>query len=255
MDTKKNLIFLCVFNQENYLLLLNVLLESLSLYGNLQTNTDILIYTQSNFKEIIIKNNILLDKILFMINDNYNNIDLACKSRLDLFDFNCIGYYKKILYLDIDVVVPNDINVLFNLNLENKIYALEEGEINDDSSLWGKKLFTKEEIDSIEDKTAFSSGVMIFNNCLEIEELFKNIKQMIKEKPIFFYAYDQPYIIYNCFKYNLYNNKLLKDYVVFNLMDIEDNICIHHFSGGPGYYEKKIIRMSNFLDKLKKIKK
>ena len=35
--------------------------------------------------------------MIFEINDEYNNIDKACKARLDLFNFKSIEKYSKIL--------------------------------------------------------------------------------------------------------------------------------------------------------------
>jgi hypothetical protein len=101
-------IFICVFNQEKYIDMLYLLLESLFIYGNLQ-NTDILIYTSSKFMNIIKENHLFNknnEKIKFEINDTYNNIDKACKSRLDLFDLS-ISHYNKILYLDTDIIIKN----------------------------------------------------------------------------------------------------------------------------------------------------
>ena len=51
----KNLIFLCVFFNEGYIKLLELLLESIYLYGNLLDNTEILIYTSTEFSDIIKK--------------------------------------------------------------------------------------------------------------------------------------------------------------------------------------------------------
>ena len=82
-----NCIFICVFNQIQYVDMFYLLLESIFIYGNLDKNTEILVYTSSNFINII-KENILFnnEKIKFEINDTYNNIDKACKARLDLFN-------------------------------------------------------------------------------------------------------------------------------------------------------------------------
>ena len=41
--------------------------------------------------------------------NNYTDINLACKARLDLFEFKCINKYQKILYLDTDIIVKKDI--------------------------------------------------------------------------------------------------------------------------------------------------
>ena len=48
------------------------------------------------------------------------------------------------------------------------------------------------------------------------------------------YFFDQPHIVYNAFKYDLYNNILLKEFVVNNDHNIYSDKVIHHFPGGPG---------------------
>ena len=107
------------------------------------------------------------------------------------------------------------------------------------------------EIDNYTDKMAFTSGILLFNNCEKIKDLFKNINSDIINRPHIFKCYDQPYIVYNAFKYNLYNNKILKSLVVNNDNNIYSNKVIHHFPGGPGVYQHKIDAMTIFLNSIK----
>ena len=225
-------------------------LESILVYGNLDTNTDILVYTSTIFMNKIKKNYLYNYKIIFEINDIYNDIDKACKSRLDIFNLSSIIKYKKILYLDTDIIVKDDLNKVFDVCTENILYVLEEGEINHDFDFWGKTLFGNETND-YEDKTAFTSGILLFNNCEEIKNLFTKINEDIIARPYYFSCYDQPYIIYNAFKYRLYNNKILKSYVVNNDNNIHSDKVIHHFPGGVGHYQHKMIIMESFLKNLK----
>ena len=90
-----NGIFICVFYQEKYVDMFYLLLESIFIYGNLDDNTNILIYTSTQFKNIIKKSYLFNDNIIkFEINDTYNNIDKACKARLDLFNLPSIINYN-----------------------------------------------------------------------------------------------------------------------------------------------------------------
>ena len=264
----KNCIFICVFNNENYIKMFYILLESLYIYGNLNDNTDILLYTSTSFMNII-KNHYLYNKnICFEINDTYDNIDKACKARLDIFNLESINNYSKILYLDTDILIKNDINKVFDIIKEDILYVLEEGYIDDSldkkgnkpfepfcsNDCWGCLLFDlNNELDNYEDKSAFTSGILLFNNCEKIKDLFNKINEHINSSPYKFGTYDQPYIIYNAFKYNLYNNKLLKDVAANNSYNMIDNIVIHHFAGGPGVYGHKIYNMNIFINNLKNI--
>ena len=81
-------------------------------YGNLNTDTDILIYTSEVFKNMIQSSSLMSDKIHFEINNEYNDIHKACRARLDLFNLNTTKNYERILYLDTDILVKDDINLV-----------------------------------------------------------------------------------------------------------------------------------------------
>jgi len=231
--------------------MLYLLLESIFNYGNLDDNTNILIYTSTEFMNTIKQSHLYNEKIIFETNDTYTNIDLACKARLDIFNLESIKNYNKILYLDTDILVKDNINQIFDYCVNDILYVLEEGAINHDFDFWGNSLFG-EEVNNYQDKTAFTSGLLLFNNCDKIKYLFDKIKEDIINRPHNFSCFDQPYIVYNAFKYNLYNNKILKMYVVNNDYNVHSDKIIHHFPGGPGVYSHKIEKMTIFLNGLKK---
>ena len=248
----ENCIFCCVFTQDKYVDMFYLLLESIYAYGNLDNNTIILIYTSTVFMNKIKKNYLFNEqKIKFEINDSYDDIDKACKARLNLFNLSSVKNYNKILYLDLDIIVKDDITKIFNICKEDILYVLEEGSIDFKKDFWGKTLFGNE-INNYEDKSAFTSGILLFNNCKKINDLFNKINEDIIKRPYNFTCFDQPYIIYSAFKYNLYNNKILKSFAVNNDNNIHSDKIIHHFPGGPGIYTNKLIEMNNFLNNLNK---
>lgn len=254
----KNLIYACVFNNEKYLILLFLLLESIQLFGNVNENTDLLIYTSTEFMNIIKYHPVYNDKIIFFINNNYNTIDLALKARLDIFDYEMLNNYSKILYLDTDILILKDINPIFELIEKNVIYAPKEGNLIDDKHRFmygGLALFTEEEIENYEDKSCFTSCTMLFNNCGEIKNLFSIIKTHIIDKGIQFGTGDQPYIVYNAKKYNLIDNRKLTPFLQPNCMDIHTFITINHFGGYAGYPNFKLESMPKFLNEFKEYNK
>ena len=238
-----NSIFCCVFNEEKYVDMFFLLLESIFIYGNLDYNTNILVYTSTPFMDKIKQSHLFnIEKIKFEINDTYYDIDKACKARLDLFNFPSIINYNKILYLDTDILVKDDINKVFNVCEDDILYVLEEGDLNTGfHDHHGRSLFGNE-LKNYDDKTAFTSGILLFNNCEKIKDLFNKINEDINKRPHCFH--EQPHFVYNAFKYNLYNNKILKDLVVNNDNNIHSNKVIHHFPGGPGVYQHKIDAMN-----------
>jgi predicted O-methyltransferase YrrM len=248
-----NCIFICIFNNEDYIKLFYLLLESIYIYGNLTDETDILVYTSSNFMNIIKQSHLYSKKIKFELNDNYNDIDKACKARLDLFKLDSIVNYNKILYLDTDIIVKNDINKVFDVCQKDILYTLEEGTIDGEFDYWGKTLFEDETI-IYDDKSAFTTAVLLFNNCEKIKFLFDKINKDIINRADKSSFHDQPYIVYNAFRYNLYDNKILKTYVVNYNYDIHSPYVIHHFPGGPGIYSNKVSYMIFLLDEIKDYK-
>jgi len=190
------------------------------------------------------------DKIKFEINDTYNSIETACKARLDLFNLSAISNYEKVLYLDTDIVIKDSIDKVFGLIRKDILYVLEEGDIREDENYGGTVLFG-DEIDNYDDKTAFTSGILLFNNCEAIKDLFENINEDMRSRPHHFDCHDQPYIVYNAFKYNMYNNKVLKSVAVNNNNNILSNKVIHHFPGGLGISQHKMVSMNLFISNLK----
>ena len=128
---------------------------------------------------------------------------------------------------------------------------LEEGKLTDYDDWYGGKTLFGNEVDNYNDKTVFTSGILLFNNCEKIRDLFQKINEDIVNRPHNLGCFDQPYIVYNAFKYNLYNNKILKSLVVNNDNNIHSDKVIHHFPGGPGVYQHKIDAMTIFLNSIK----
>ena len=249
----KNCIFSCIFHQSKFLDLYFLLLESYFLSNPTNTMIDFVIYTSTPFMEIIKQSRFFNPAtFLFIINDTLQTVDAACKARLDVFDFPIIESYEKILYLDTDVLIKGNINIIFNICTDETIYATQEGSIDHEYDFWGSNLFEMRcDLNKYNNKTAFSSGVMVFKNCVKIRDLFQNIKQDILETNIQYCCCDQPYIVYNAFKYNLYNNTLLNSYAANNDDNIYSGKIIHHFPGLVGLAEHKLIKMNNFLNNIK----
>ena len=245
-----NCIFVCAFNHPKYVDMLFLLLESILIYGGLDEHTNVLIYTSTPFMHKIKQSHLYNENIEFEINDSYDSIDSACKSRLDVFELQSISKYSKILYLDTDILVTRSINKVFDICQKEKLYALEEGTIDCQTDYWGKSLFG-DLITNYSDKSAFSSGILLFKNCSPIRDLFCKIKEDIRTRPASFH--DQPHIVYNAFIYNLYDNQVLKSYAINNAYDIQEfnDKVIYHYPGGPGIYEHKIKIMNEVLNRLK----
>jgi len=226
------------------------------MYSNLnKENTHILIITSILFKSKIEKELIPFDlPINYFILDLHTLMDASC-CKLNIFQYEHINLYQKILYLDTDILINSDINILFNLDiLPNKIYTLEEGTIN--FNYWGAQFFDFTKIDK--NTPAFSAGILYFHNNPEIRSLFINIlnhiqKSIINNKEL--EGLDQPFVVYNAITQSKYDNQLLKYYIENNPKNIDKNKIIYHFPGGPGNYSSKYNKMTDFLNKITEFNK
>jgi lipopolysaccharide biosynthesis glycosyltransferase len=238
----KNLIYMCVFFNKKYIELTKILLDSLKKLGKIDNSIDILIITNvelghelSNFCKSI---DISSYKIHIA---NKITIEESKLSRYEIFrigDEINLEEYSKILYLDIDVIVQSDIKEIFKYELVDKIYAKDQGDIG--SHMYGQELFDEWRKESssnyIDKKTrSFCSGVLLFNRCKAVEELFErtliHLSEYKKSGKNFRTCIDQPFLNFNAIITNTYDIELLKDKIT-NSPDINSKkeiIC--HFAG------------------------
>ena len=240
---------MCVFHQQSYINLLKLLITSISDKGKLNIlSTDILIITSQQFQPLIKKElSHFILPIHYYILDLNTLFEAGC-ARLNIFKYENIDLYDKILYIDTDILINSDVNILFNLEIcPDKIYALEEGNIGNE--LWGGQFFDFSKYDK--NQLAFTSGILYFHNSIEIKQLFLDIVNHIdiyiyKNKNPIPVCLDQPFIVYNAITKNKYDNQLLKLYVENNPKSVHNNIIIYHFPGGPGSYASKYEKMTSF---------
>jgi len=242
-----NLIYMCVSHQESYIKLLKLLINSISLKSNINRDTtDILIITTHIFKPLIEKE---LEEfnlpIKYYILDLNSLMESSC-CKLKIFSYNQIDKYQKILYLDTDVLINSDVNILFSNEISpEKLYTLEEGIIGDE--YWGSALFDFTKFDK--NTTAFSAGVFYFINSLSMKKLFEDtsthIANYVGNTPV---CLDQPFLVYNSFIQEKYNNQFMKRYLENNPSVVSNEKIIYHFPGDPGHYWSKLNKMTGFWD-------
>jgi lipopolysaccharide biosynthesis glycosyltransferase len=244
---------MCVLHKKSYIDLLELLIKSIYIKANINKNTtDILIITSSEFKPDIETRLSHFDLPIQYYILNLNTLFEAGCARLNIFNYTDIDKYNNILYLDTDILINDDINTLFNFDIDaNKLYALEEATIG--GEYWGREFFDFSKYNRSE--SAFTSGILLFKNSKSIISLFNDIKQHINEyiyinKNSIPVCLDQPFIVYNAIIQNKYNNKLLSGYAKNNPMNVSPTMIIYHFPGGPGHYESKFDKMTVFWNKM-----
>lgn len=246
----KNLIYICVFYQEKYISLLKLLIQSIFVKSNLnRETTDILIITSPGFKTIIQSEIAEFNlPVNYFLLDLHTLMDAAC-ARLNIFNYENINDYSKILYLDTDILINDDINTVLNLEISpNKLYAFEEATI--ETEHWGGKDFFDFSIYN-KNQSGFSSGILFFIRDNSIKELFVQIQSHIYDW-IHIKGYkipvcmDQPFIVYNTIVNNMLENKLLNTYIQNKHDSKPSGKIINHFSGRPGNHVYKYDLMINF---------
>lgn len=241
---------MCVFHQKSYIDLLKLLITSISEKANVNNETtDILIITSPAFQPLIQK-----DLDTFELPIHYHLLDLhtlmessCCK--LKIFQYEHVDRYDKILYLDTDVLVNSDVNVLFNTEISpDKLHALEEGEIG--HPYWGGQFF---DFTNFERNTpAFSAGVFYFLNSPSMKQLFADTNAHIANytgpTPV---CLDQPFLVYNSIMQNKCDIQFMKKYLENNPSSVSREKIIYHFPGGPGDFSSKWHKMTAFWEKMK----
>ena len=232
--SSKHLIFLTLFYNSDYISLINLLLHSMHLYGKINNETThLLIYTTNEFEDQIKKLIPWVSNftIHFVTNNSITTLDQAYKARYHLFTLPHVSEYGTILYLDTDIIINNNLNYVFDLCREDKLYAVSEFSIDHDYEFWGKLFFTKDELDQIPDKRGINSGVLLFRNSSTMKQLFDVVMEdMTTRKHLNnLKVRDQPYLNYHSIKNNLVDKDSL------------DNLSINTFLTDNLFLNKSII--------------
>lgn len=261
----KNLIYMCIFFNRKYIELTKILLKSLKIFGKVDNSIDILIMTNSDFRDELSDFCKSLD-ISYKIHVlNKVTIPESKISRYEIFkieDSVNLKEYSKILYLDIDVIVQGDVKELFKYDLSEKIYARDQGDIG--CNMYGQVLFDEWRKKSINNKIdpktkSFCSGVLLFKRCDAIKELFERTLSHLSEYKNagrgFESLVDQPFLNFNAIITNRYEIELLKDKITNspNINSRKEIIC--HFAGNTCTFDVKYAKMIDLYNsRLKELK-
>lgn len=264
MDNKQNkhLVYFCVFYNTQYIDLLNILMKTIKMYSKYDT-IDFLVMTSPDFGPLIDELSYKLQIPLHKKYFNFTTIQEAACARLYIHEYENIHSYEKILYLDTDIIIQNDLTTLFLSELEDKIYAVPEETISNES--FGSLFFDFNTIDK--NTHGLNSGILLFNNKPIFEKLFETIRNHVKQRrdenlpmPA---NHDQPFISYHCISKNLYSYDLMSVYAKLitypPFVNEPSNVIMCHFIWPIGNAQHKKDRMlyhsKNMLNNYKNILK
>ena len=221
-------------------------------YGHFNPETtDILLLTHPDMKDSIVEKLQPLGFTFHMWCLNIQTLFDAAAARLHIFKFPNIGAYDKILYLDTDILVSSNINLIFDLPIERgTIYAGKNMTLS--SPYHGSQFYANPpEVDL--SQPAFCTGILLFRNCPALHTLFESTVKFIhedivvKRNPIPG-CLEQPYLVYMSAIKRMYDVDLLDTYVVQGRPDhVDKNVVLYHFMGDLGSSYHKRRRMDDFL--------
>ena len=253
--TKKNLVYLSVFHERKYVELLKILMLTVKYFSKTET-MDFLVLTSPAFVPLIQELAAFIQIPIGIKVFNFTTMQEACCARLHIFDYEHIASYDKILYIDTDIIVQNDITTLFDHDLEDKIYALKEGSLG--IEWFGGWFFDFTVFDRA--APAINSGILLFKNTERVRQIFTDIiahiDGMLEQAAPMPKCHDQAFISYHIIRAGIHDTSLLDKYALI-ITDTPQppplsptSIIFCHFAWPIGDAAHKKTRMIKHLDHL-----
>jgi tetratricopeptide (TPR) repeat protein len=254
LELKKNLVYLGVFFNKDYLELLKALLISVKLFSPAALDSvNFLIMTSRDFAADIqqISDDVGIPLNLMFLDTS--RLKGAAFARLYIFEYDRIMSYEKILYLDTDIIIQGNLMNVFSEQLEDKLYAMKEGTI--EHEIHGGHWFDFSMIDK--NTVGLNSGILLFKATETMKAIFTETIAHVDElraagKPMPS-CEDQAFINYHFIKADKYDNRLMEKYGLIYCIDpppppsAPTEIVICHFVWPIGNAKHKIGRMKPHL--------
>jgi lipopolysaccharide biosynthesis glycosyltransferase len=261
-----NLVYYSVGSQLNYIEVLKISIDSLRSFGNY--SGDIGIICDKNFIAEISKR---IDNVIFFENEATNSPMHSSANKLSLYKYKkMLNKYKKFIYLDTDIIIQNDFNIIldstkdFSFCAEKKLinkngrleYIDDFHSIADDSGWFGDYFLSQDELNSVSSNKFYAINAGIFgfksNNLDNLESIY-NIYMEDSRNSTY---YEQPSLNYFRFKnkiysipYTKYSRHHVKEYHYDEYN--KDDIVILHFCGNIADGNAKYSMMSEYFSKIK----
>lgn len=253
----KNLIYYTVYFDRGYTELLELSVNSILKCSNI--NFDIMIITDEPTKKLIEKlpftNKI---KPLFFITPTPVDGVEASEKKTLIYNWDYIDQYKKILFIDCDIVCIKDVNTLFELNyIPGNIYAAKYPSMNYEQHskiFHGFPFLGQRIVDEMEKakQLPFNAGQFLFINTEKMRQHFKNLNWMM-DNWSGDYFFEQAFMCYYFGRAHSNGGDLLSDHVaiVNTTTDLQyvlnEETHLIHFIAPPLEAYKKMKFIQNFL--------
>jgi len=244
----KPLVYYSVYGDSKYVEMLDLSLQSLYEFGNYRG--DILILTDQalikNLSQLEILNS--FQSYDFHVLKNEFNIASGLLNRYSVHSYANLEQYDCVLYLDVDVLLANDISFLFKICNIKKLYVACEDEFLINSIPWfGEGIFANEEVADINTRLirSINSGIFMFND----PQIIKDLANFMKEEAVRFApippSFEQG--IFNVYFYRTKKYLPFLTYYEIRTRDIyagpvEDKLFVHVFDE-LGNGDSKVARL------------
>lgn len=216
----KNLLYFSVFLSEEYIDLLYMSLKSI-ITNTPNINFDVLIMTDAATKvkiqafDVISKFN-----VDYMVSPPVNTGPLASLKKLNIFDYEKISDYSKILFFDADIICIKDLNIIFQQEVQpEKLYVCSTPTSKSrllTSVTHGIMYLSELDATAINENTsivAFNAGQFLFLNSSRMKKHFNNVRWLKNVWPGE-YFYEQSFMNYY-FALNLLTSLLSVKFSIF----------------------------------------
>jgi|688.fasta_scaffold527191_2 hypothetical protein len=239
----KKLIYFTLDNNLNYIELAKMCVQSLYHNGY---KGDFLFIT--NLENEILKN-INFNNNVFFLKINNKGLLNSAANKLNLFLFDKLKNYDKIIFSDLDIIWTSSPDNIFNIINDDVFYISNENSLMSEN-WWGANILNDDEKKYINENNilGLNSGVFAFN---------KSMINHLKEINIFFNknlnlvnsCLEQPFINVYLFRNKIYNT-ILNDFVSHAGYNTDTFFgTALHFAGGPGNFPVKYDKMKIFFNK------
>lgn len=208
----KNLIYFVVGCAPDYVRLLEFCVATICMTTQLH-DIDILVICDQDYVRHVKK---VLPWVKIHLSGKNSTPMISSIRKVEIFDYPNINHYKKILYLDCDIIVIGDISAIFAKTFTSDVLYVktESYDINahqDDFNTY--KRYSKAKLQKFKDRDqfCFNCGQFAFLNCPENKEHFRNVRALIianSERLL----YEQPFMNYYFNTHFKTDSKLLDNF-------------------------------------------
>ena len=267
------LVYFCSFGKEEGFRCLDISVKSLRKYGKYDGAIAVLTERSDDAierdypdtaKEVTLLPYLPLDAIDYM------------SARFDISMFEYFDHYQPVLYLDTDIIIQNELSVVFEQAIRNRetlFHVTKETSEPMDEPYYGRELFQEDESVTSDPAFGFTTGILLFIDNVQASPTLRQVRNVIIQQSEMFdgrnimRCFDQPaanYVLHKLEKpspdiltANVRNFDMGKRHVPDE--ELEEYCCsieqfpILHFAGGVGAYDWKLdamIRYSECLETL-----